>query len=648
MRKKSLWAGLLCMAMLLVMLVPVQGMTTEIFNWNFDTQENVDAFKSIQQVDTYSKRIGVTLDETALKVVQNSTDQGRNYLTSSTWQEGSTYTISFKAKGDGVNLSFGSAEKINILYNGVEKSSWFSVGYPLTSDWQTYSVTFTMLQSSSSQMFFYLKTPAVDATYWLDDLSLTEEKCLYDSLDLSGTEKTILASGETTQISVKGIKGETVTEVTEGVTFSSSNSQVASVNESGLVTAGREGTAVITATADEVSKSVTIVVGQVQKTIDYENSTDWTDTETEKVVADQVRSGAKALWMNTLNSTTALSASVALSKGGGMKEITTLSQGAVQLWFYDDMETGKNVFFQVTGVRNETTNKRMNSYIGINTTTNTYAEVGGETFSDDMVKSTVPRSLGWHQLVVSWDSEKIYFTIDGQEVVSGTKPVDTPVASINFFKKASCPEQDFWVDDLISVNTVPVVSHNVTVTVGENGTVSYGGSVVTNGQQISVLDGGDLTLDLTPASGYQAKAAVDGVDYAINNNQITLTGISQDTEVSVTFEKIVQAPSIDGSSADYIMTDPDYEKGYSFVSYYKITVPAGYTLNECGMYFIPKEETADPLKLQAKSDLTSNTFGIRVFGPAVSADQTYTFRGYALVSSEGEAAQEITTDIAEK
>ncbi|MDY4976409.1 MAG: Ig-like domain-containing protein, partial [Clostridia bacterium] len=448
------------MTLLMVSLMPVSGASTNIFNWYFDTQENVDDFKAKQSTQGTASETSVTFDqaEQAMKVeLVTDGKQGRIWSPEVNWESGKTYTIAFKAKGEGVTLGFysDSGQNFHRMQNGSELIGDISLSYTLTSDWKTYSMTFTMLEDySSTDLFFYFPSKTVGSVYWLDDFSLAEVEYLYDSLDLSGTEKTILAPGETTQISVKGIKGETVTELTEGVAFSSSNPQVASVDENGLVTAGREGIAVITATADEVSKSVTIAVGQVQKTIGYENSTDWTDTETEKVVADQVRSGAKALWMNTLNSTTALSSAVALSKGGGMKEITTLSQGAVQLWFYDDLQTGKNVFFQVTGVRNETTNKRMNSYIGINTTTNTYAEVGGESFSADMVKSTVPRSLGWHQLVVSWDSEAILITIDSQNVVSGTKPVDTPVASISLYKKASCPEGSIWVDDLISVNTV--------------------------------------------------------------------------------------------------------------------------------------------------------------------------------------------------
>ncbi|MDY4976758.1 MAG: S-layer homology domain-containing protein, partial [Clostridia bacterium] len=50
---------------------------------------------------------------------------------------------------------------------------------------------------------------------------------------------------------------------------------------------------------------------------------------------------------------------------------------------------------------------------------------------------------------------KIYFTVDGQEVVSGTKPIEQPVASINFFKQASSADGSIWVDDMISVDTVP-------------------------------------------------------------------------------------------------------------------------------------------------------------------------------------------------
>ncbi|MDY4975950.1 MAG: right-handed parallel beta-helix repeat-containing protein, partial [Clostridia bacterium] len=297
----------------------------------------------------------------------------------------------------------------------------------------------------------YFKTgQAASLGFYIEELSFEEvpageEVDEFESLDLSGTEKTILAPEETTQISVKGVNGETATELTEGVTFSSSNSRVASVNENGLVTANQGGTAVITASYGDVSKSVMIVVGQVQRNIGYENDSDWTDTEIAKVVTDQVRSGAKALWLNTRNSSTTDRLNTSLNLSG-----TNSSQGAVQLWFYDDLVTAKDAFFWYLGDKNTETNNQISSYIRFFNTEYAYR---GSTFSDDQETSALPRSLGWHQLVISWDIAKIHFSIDGQEFASGTKPIEQPITELYLSRLAKCSEQSIWVDDLVSVST---------------------------------------------------------------------------------------------------------------------------------------------------------------------------------------------------
>lgn len=224
----------------------------------------------------------------------------------------------------------------------------------------------------------------INVTFPNDDGSVD-----YTAIDLSKTAKTVLKLEETTALTVKGIAGGMEDDLIEGVTFKSSNPDVASVSEKGVVTANSEGLAFITATYGTISDSIGVIVGTVKASEDYETdmgevsanltgaadlqgnanyyNSDWKNAQ--ELTTEQVRSGKQSMQLNNLNrvkssnDTNTTAAQWPNIRLMNLPEENQSVNSVNQLWFYDDGTAEKQA--SITLWATQTTNdspltKRLN------------------------------------------------------------------------------------------------------------------------------------------------------------------------------------------------------------------------------------------------------------------------------------------------
>lgn len=469
------------------------------------------------------------------------------------------------------------------------------------------------------------------------------------TLDLSRTEKTVLgldATSNTSQLIVDYVSGNTVETLVDengnektDILFGTSDTSVATVTNTGLVIGKKSGTAVITAQYGELKKTMLIIVGETLSSNGFENDSNYTGTDQTVAKFDsKTRTGkGRSLWVN------------GYSGNSAQLGIFSFPQNykTVQWWYYDDGATdnkvdGKGFFHVMTG-----SSPRLNLWIrsANNGRVSPHNAESDAYILDSGYPKYPVRSKGWHQFVLKNDNGKVTLYHDGIVVLQGAMidAAKNKAGSVNYQRWAASQDgASIWMDEFVHVDTTAVAKHNVTVSVGENGTVKHGDTVVTSNSPVVVKEGDSVTLTITPNAGYQAKVTVDGQEVAVqDDNTVTISNITANKTVAVTFEKVITTPEISGNSADYIVSQDDYkhnnENHFAYVAYYKTVIPANYKVKKMGMNF-GDDTTTIPLEV---SQWTADyMFGVRVFGDAVKKENTYVFQGFAVV--EDEDGQEVT------
>lgn len=455
-------------------------------------------------------------------------------------------------------------------------------------------------------------------------------------LDLSKTEKTMLtteAGNNTSQLIVDAVYSASTEALVDkdgnkikDVTFTSSNNEVATVSETGLVTAKKNGIAVITAEYFGCRQSILFTVGRGIRTINYDSSDSYTSKdETISKLDSKTRTGSgHSLWINAHSGNQA--GLNGLFYGNAQDDVT-------QWWFYDDGEDDNKGFFQLMA---GTSQLRLNLWIRP-VQNGKFVAADGDSNTQFLEDSGYPitpgRTKGWHQFAVVRIDNRVTCYLDGVSVNQGV--VDEGIIGQSVavhYQRWGTEGADIWVDEISAID-LDVPSHDVTISVGENGTVKYDDTVIESGEMISVEEGGSLTLTVTPNEGYKAKVLVDNQEVVVQDNSVTLENVTSAKTVAVTFEEVVTEPSISGNNADYIMSQDDYEdkngqKHFAYIAYYKAVLPVSYQVKKLGMTFGDGENSVD---LNAEAWTEDFMFGIRVFGDAVQKENNYTFKGFAVV-----------------
>ncbi|MBE7042797.1 MAG: hypothetical protein E7399_04795, partial [Ruminococcaceae bacterium] len=358
----------------------------------------------------------------------------------------------------------------------------------------------------------------INVTFPSDDGKLD-----YSALDLTGTEKTVLKLEETSAIVVKGIAGGITDDLDEGVSFNSSNPDVASVDEDGVVTANSEGLAFITATYGVVSKTIAMIVGTVKVQEDYETDMgdvpanltgandlqgnanyyngDW--KKAQELTTQKARSGKQSMQLNALSrvaNASDKSETAAQWPGFNFMNLAEEDQtvhSVNQLWFYDDGTAEKQI--GMTLWANQTTNdtpltKRLNVYVCLS---GECYSISGDNWNHGTVNTELPRSEGWHQLITVGAPDGFTIYIDGDQFANIPK-TEMKLRRVGVFrvipKEQNTSNQIFWIDDFAHVDTTvsPQAPKIRSLTI--DGVAQVGQTLIANADAVD-FNGDEVTVE---------------------------------------------------------------------------------------------------------------------------------------------------------
>ncbi|WP_176547226.1 S8 family serine peptidase [Bacillus sp. AFS053548] len=136
--------------------------------------------------------------------------------------------------------------------------------------------------------------------------------------------------------------------------------------------------------------------------------------------------------------------------------------------------------------------------------------------------------------------------------------------------------------------TFKQIVHTITVTAGSNGTISPSGKV-------TVADGTNKTFTITPKKGYKIDTIkVDGVNVKFTGNTYTLTNVTKNRTINVTFKKIVHTITVTAGKNGTISPSSKVTVADGTNKTFKITPKKGYTiatLKVDGVNVKPKNNT---------------------------------------------------------
>lgn len=507
----------------------------------------------------------------------------------------------------------------------------------------------------------------------------------YTDLILEHT-KTVLAKGETSQLHITGTSDRGgVYDITghSKVSYTSSDEVVAKVSESGLITAGREGVSIITATFENTSGDTAqgkIAVAVHNGNRNYQSFESMSFNESVdthvKAVTSPVNTGDYALKLSKLPSDSASS----LAKWGRWDIYRSTDYTAsmvLQGWFYDSGEMNDSaayIYFQAhdkdqsgnvipcTGQYNiGYINTVSNTYYSVNSAAGNriYEKTGTNCVGAGNVNraldgsegfAAMPRSRGWHQVmfVSTGDSEDMFtdkgtvnIYLDGELVftenyVNATMNVAAGKAVYDL------PAHSYY-DDLAIMRYVS--TKPVTVTYNEGGTVSVNGAEVTSGVTAEIDTANGVTVTAEPDEGYEARFVVNGVPY-IASESLALSNVTEDLDIKVTFVEMVEtAPSADMNpeftwfrSINGVPTIYVYAKINQFWPY-SSDFEYGIRIGKSG-------SNANPISLAAMDSkygrpakaVPGTAYAIKVYGDAISEDGKYTVNTY-IGDAEGEETE---------
>ncbi|MBE7042165.1 MAG: hypothetical protein E7399_01545 [Ruminococcaceae bacterium] len=611
------------------------------------------------------------------------------------FKRGGTYTISFRIKGSKDGISSWLAPNIAVQLPNGNYSDYGggAISPGITTQWKTHTMTFTIqeLVNSASNPTPYSSNERSGCTLmanfgniqigdeiWVDDFVVTEEIGGATEMDLSKTENTCISVGGTTQIVAEAFDmyGEAATAP---ITYSSDDTSVAVVSESGLVTGQKEGTAVITATCGKSKKSIVIMVGSLFRQNAYDSGTispnitaeTWGEKNVKWENAQELdntfkRTGTASLHLKNLDRFTGNGSTA--TQGPLLALVYQESDkypdyGAMQIWYYENGENENRDFliqFMSSATKTEAemagmTLAEKSNYRRFNFAIRAKANNGYTTFGDGFgtirpnsnngdpatpesiqwgtVDYTIPRTKGWHQLVqVSTPTgHKIY--IDGQ-LFADVPKTNQKVGGITIHRLIPSGvnegNNELWFDDYVLMNTAAY--DDVTVNIeGDGGTVTKDGEAVANGTKYNVLSGTEMTFRVIPQEGYDVAVQKDGQTVTPNGDNDVTFATNGDSVITVTFTKKPDINAGIEENATYNWFKMDGEVPTMFV-YSKLSqFTTGESNLNYGIWLWDKEYADDKVQLNAYDPVTKQPavatpgamFAIRAYGDAIKADRQY-------------------------
>ena len=464
------------------------------------------------------------------------------------------------------------------------------------------------------------------------------------------------------------------------VQYTSSNTNVVTVASGGALTIHATGFAIVTATltnSDQSAVSAKVLISvnngsRTQQNFESFSYNPQVDTHV-ATVSEPARTGGKALKISKKPSDSTSN----LANWGGLDIYRSTPYSANMIaegWFYDNgtnnspsayiylqthdkdendqkipmsgvynigLNAGKSLEYYWVNSRaeNRSQDKTGSEWMGAGTVDKVLDGTGGY--------PVMRRSKGWHQVtyISTGDSADRYtdkgtveIYIDG--VLVFTENYVHP--TMNVVRAMSCydlPDASYYDDMSLFqyIPTNPPSSHTVTVTVGSNGQVKRGDTVIENGGTVSVETGGSVSLTLLPDEGYEVETVLAGGQALTpSGGMVTVDNITQDLNISVAFRLKGESEPVINANGN-VVSDPSYipdgkvDPVYSALIYSTLNTGYGWEIVSVGVEIRDAAGAVIPLAV-AQANITSDgKFGVRVFGAGLTSGETYTLVPYAIV-----------------
>lgn len=289
------------------------------------------------------------------------------------------YQVSFQVKADRVIADAawkGLVVRIKTPNSSTNKEDEFKEVIKGTNDWKTVTFEVTPYQGSlwfSCEMF----SESMQGDVWIDNIQMVP---VYD-LSLNA-DKQKMAPKDTFQLKLMYDKEE----VTEGITWKSSNEMVAAVDEQGLVAAHQLGNTVITAEIDENNKvSCAIAVEDATVKAHYKKIRhEWRDRLTGRVLNDNTDPRYLKHVQKLTDQAQQYLDQMILSPGMGEDNRTTL-WADIKLYDYPGYVTKDPKWTDVLDV----------TYSRVEGMAKAYAAEGGGLYRNEDLKAAIIDALEW-------------------------------------------------------------------------------------------------------------------------------------------------------------------------------------------------------------------------------------------------------------
>lgn len=353
---------------------------------------------------------------------------------------------------------------------------------------------------------------------------------------------------------------------------------------------------------------------------------------------------------------------------------------SVSGWFYDDLsnpismylEMGLSAKYQASDVNTHMAQsfgygeftEKWKDVTGIWQSTRLKAALNGTHYRlDDATNGTVlgTRTKGWHQILYSIGKDpsaelgwSVFIYLDGQQVAKkaiGKSASEDPhveirvEASVAPGDSAENTNRSLYphrADDLMMGGSMEKDVYGVKYDIGSNGQVVGSDSadidIKSSGSWDYITEGDRLTVQILPDNGYRiASVKVGDTPVTPNsNNEVTLTNLTGDTTLSVTFEqKPTIAPGIESTqSTSWFKTTDGKPMIYAYSKLNEFTLTSTDTV-EYGMklYVEGQADSALDLAVRNTDGSISNAtpgaaFAIKAYGDAITSDKTYIMKPY--------------------
>lgn len=533
--------------------------------------------------------------------------------------------------------------------------------------------------------------PAADATLTVAFAKKTAADAVLTSISLTKNKNYYINESATdVPLNVVGYYDDgTEGDITEGVTFTSSDSKVFKVEGGKVSSTAIDGKAIITATVGGKTANLLMVHSTFAAT-----NPDLAKFEVTGDPGTATGGHYDGASSDTLHSKISANWNVRLSLEG----TDWFSNGyrTIGGWFYDDMNVSNQSYnrrgFATIHICDMIgTNSDFVSDWGYGAFADKWkdmksVDIGGsmmtqatETASESTMQYQTnpttfgiingswgfkPRTKGWHHVMYSIEKNPsaaygwtMYFYMDGELFgIKDIVPTDVEKPANNSYftlqgnsaynKANAYPDgTSAYFDEIYATGSLEPVDTTKTLTgaIGEGGSVTVNGEAFANGASLKLEPDSDIAVKVTPNIGYDVDSVKLGdTALALNaSNEVSVKMPVSDATLTVTFKAKSAAPSITtDASYNYFKTVDGKATAYVYGKlgdFYDPTAVMGY-----GMKLWVEDDPDHALTLAAMETNTTeavaapNTaFAIKVYGDAITADKAYIFKPY-VGDTEGE------------